>query len=246
MLKKILQEFLAKNFLTSFITNMINSIQSQNTFTGYQKPKRVLPHLKRAFESTLPNLRSPSKSMFLSPDELASREKEFKDLNGRLHFVRDFIKTLYQDAGLVEHFRGFIGCIKAFNVANCDEFAEITKIILRMNGVKNCDMFSLYAKKINSKEEPRMLDHAITAIKVPKRKNNKRNQKPFIPNKHIIIADMWLDGFVGKVSEAKKIYKKIGLKDDEIIMLKPLPTLEPDKKCFDKIKQEFPTLKIKA
>lgn len=246
MLKKILQEFLAKIFLTSFIITMLNRIQSQNTFTGCPKPKKVLPRLKTAFESTLPDLRSPSKLMFLSPEELASREKEFKDLNERLHFVRDFIKTLYQDGDLVEHFRGFIGCIKVFNVANCDEFAEITKIILRINGIKKCDMYSLYAKKINSKEPPRMLDHAVTAIKVPKRKNNKQTQKPFIPNKHTIIADMWLNGFIGKISDAKTLYKKIGLKDDEIIMLKPLPTIEPDKKCFEKIKQEFPTLKIKA
>lgn len=224
---------------------MINNIQSQNTFTGKpQALKKILPATKNAFFKTFQDLQSPSKALFLSKDEFEMKKKEITDINNRLGFVRKFIDTLFADGGLVEYFRGTIGCVKAFKVANCSEYAEITKTILKMNGVKKCDMFELFAQKGNSNEPPRSLNHAITAINIPKSKNNKRIQKPFIPSKNTIIADMWLDGYIGKVKNSKNVYKKIGLMDDEIILFKPMPTFEPNEECFASIRKEFPTLII--
>ena len=225
---------------------MINNINSKYTFTGRPKTHKILPKLKFVFNETLPDLRSPSKACFLSPEEFAAKQPEIKDLEDRLNFIRYFIKSLYRDGGVSEHFRGLIGCVKAFKVANCDEFAEITKTICRMNGIKNCDMFAVYAKEINSRKPPRSLDHAVVALNVPKSKNNKLTCKPFLPAKHTVFVDMWLDGFIGKTKDTKALLKKIGLGDNETIMLKPLKTYEPDNKSFEKIKEEFPKLSIKV
>lgn len=115
-----------------------------------------------------------------------------------------------------------------------------------MNGIKNCDMFAVYAKEINSRKPPRSLDHAVVALNVPKSKNNKLTCKPFLPAKHTVFVDMWLDGFIGKTKDTKALFKKIGLGDNETIMLKPLKTYEPDNKSFEKIKEEFPKLSIKV
>lgn len=225
---------------------MINNINSKYTFTGRPKTHKILPKLKFAFSETLPDLRSPSKACFLSPEEFADKQPEIKEIEDRLKFVRYFVKSLYRDGGISEHFRGLIGCVRAFKVANCDEYAEITKTICRLNGIKNCDTFAIYAKEINSRKPPRPLDHAVVALNVSKNKNNKESCKPFIPTKHTIFADMWLDGFIGKTPQARELFKKIGLKDNEIIMLKPLKTYEPDKAAFEKIKNEFPKLSIKV
>ena len=54
----------------------------------------------------------------------------------------------------------------------------------------------------------------------------------------------WPNGFVGNIKKAKELYRIFGLKNDEKLLLKPQPTLEPNKECFDRILKDFPQLKI--
>lgn len=217
----------------------INS-NSSISFTARPKLKKVLPQVKKAIFETLPDIESPNK-LVMAGDTTSDT---FKELNNRLGFIRAFIKTLYPDGGLPEHFRGLIGIVKTFKVANCDEFAEITKTALRTNGVKNCDIFEVYAQKPGSNEQPRRLDHMITAIGVKKNHNDKKHLRPFVPRPNTVIVDTYLDGYVGKAKNAKKKFRIFGLQPDEILMLKPVKTYEPDKASIEKIKNAFPSLVI--
>lgn len=220
---------------------MIDNINHNNiNFQARQNLKQTLPKISRAIQQTLPDIECPNKYV-LKGD---TTSEEFKELNFRLGFVREFCKTFYRDGGLSEHFRGLIGIVKSFKVANCDEFAEITNTTLKANNIKNCDMFELYAGKPNSKEKPRGLDHMITAIGVKKNHNNKQTPRPFIPRPNTIIIDSYLDGYIGTAKSGKKKYKIFGLQPDEILMFKPVKNLEPDKTSLELVKKEFPGLII--
>ena len=231
---------------TCFIRTMIiNKTDYTNNFNGRVNVKRTLPKVRKAFDETFKDLRSPSKVKFMDEKDVLAKFGDIAELNRRLDFVRKFVGSLTLEGGLPECFRGLVGCVKAFKVANCDEYAEITKTICRMNGIRKCDMYSLFARKLNSKEAPRSLDHAIVAINVSKNRNNKFIRKPFIPDKNTTIVDFWSDGFIGNVSSAKNKYKKLGLMEDEELLLKPLKSYEPNKDAFAKIKKEFTKLYLK-
>lgn len=222
---------------------MIDNINSNLSFTGRPNVKKILPKAQKKFKNFCAGVESPSHMCYFTPaDDLSP--SIIRDLNHRLGFTREYRKSLIADGGLPEYFRGLIGIVKAFKVANCDEFAEIMKIILRLNRVKRCDMFALYSQKGN--EAPKALDHCVVALNIPKSKNNKKSRIPFAPKDNVKIVDMWWhNGFVGNIKKAKKMYRIFGLQKDEKLMLRPLNTLEPDKKCFDKILTDFPMLKIK-
>ena len=221
---------------------MDNNINPNISFTARPKINKILPKAQEKFKDFCTDVQSPSHMRyFAQADELCP--STVRDLNKRLRFTREFRKSLIEDGGLPGYFRGFIGIVKSFKVANCDEFAEIMKVILRMNRVKKCDIFGVYAQKGN--EAPRNLDHCVTVLNVPKSKNNKKNRVPFVPKDNVKIIDMWWpNGFVGNPQKAKKIYKIFGLKEDEKLMLRPLNTFEPNKECFERILNEFPQLKI--
>jgi len=219
---------------------MLDNINSKFSFGTRTNLKKTLPKVSRAIKETLPDVQCPNKYV-LAGD---TTSQEFKELNFRLGFVRQFCKTLYQEGGLAEHFRGLIGVVKAFKVANCDEFAEITKTVLKTNGIKDCDIFELYAKNPNSKEQPRRLDHMVTAIGIKKNLNDKQNLRPFVPRSGAIIMDTYLDGYIGTVKSCQKRYQIFGLQPNEILMLKPVKTYEPDKDAIDTVKNSFPGLLI--
>ena len=216
-----------------------NNYQS---FTGRPKVNEILPKARDAFNAVLPELRSPTKFEYDFFENKPKTKEEMLELNDRLRFVRSFLENIYKEEGKIGYFKSQIGLVKAFNVANCYEFAEIGKTILRMNKIKNADIFALYAKSPNG--TIRDLDHGICAINVGKSRNNKANPVPFVAKPNTKIFDMWLNGFIGKVKNARKIYRQIGLKDDEVLMLKPLKTLEPDNKCLNRVQEEFPKLQL--
>lgn len=222
-----------------------NSLKNKNcNFTAKPNLKKVLPQVKNAFNKTLPGIQSPTRlHTFLSEAERIARDAEINELNDRTGFVRKFIETLYNDGGLSEYFRGLIGIIQAFKVANCGEYAEITKTILKLNGIKNCDMFAVFAKKKN--EPPRALDHAIVALGIKQSHNNKKTKQLFQPPAGTKIIDMWYDGYTGTIKGAHKKFRALGLQQDETILLKPLTTYEMDKEAKTVIEQAFPQLIIK-
>ncbi len=223
---------------------MQNNINPNLTisFGARKNLKKILPQVRDAINQTMPGIESPQKLMRDETVEAAY----LKDVNNKLGFLRAFIKTLYSDGGLPEHFRGLISLVRGFKVANCDELAEITKTVLKANNIKNSDIFSLAARNPRTKEPPRPLDHVITAINVPKYKNNKVTGEPFVPSPSTRIIDMWLDnGYVGTIKYAKKRYKIFGLKPGEQLMLCPMKTLEPDTEALKAVRKEFPTLILK-
>lgn len=226
---------------------MITNIQNNSfTFTGKSTLLKDIKQVKRVFFSEFKEVKSPAKYELLSAEKQQELAGEIKDLSDRLKFVRYFNKTLYQDGGLPEVFRGLIGCVKAFKVGNCAEFAEIGKTILKMNGIKNCDIYTLHAKTPDGRIKN--LDHTIIAFKVPKSKNNpitKKNRTYFQPADNIRILDLWLDGFSGKIRQAKKVYRKLKLNPEDKLILKPESTYEPDLETIEKLKKEFPKLMFK-
>lgn len=225
------------------ISNYTNTTNTLN-FTARPNLKKILPQVRAAFNKTLPDIQSPTRlHTFLNETEKSARAAEITELNNRTGFVRKFIDTLYRDGGQPEHFRGLIGIIKAFKAANCSEYAEITKTILNLNGVKNCDMFAVFAKKKN--QPPRALDHAIVALGIKKSHNNKKTQQLFQPPAGTKIIDMWYDGYIGTIKGAHKKFRELGLQQDETILLKPLSTYEMDKEAKTVVKQAFPQLIIK-
>ncbi len=222
---------------------MISNIENNCSFTGRPNIKKILPRAKSVFAEQFRDVQSPSAIRHFLPDD-EIYPTQVRELNKKLRFTREFRKSLLADGQKPEYFRGFVGILKTFKVANCDEFAEFMKIILRINKIKNCDMYALYSQKGNAK--PSSLDHCIVALNIPKSKNNKIKRIPFQPKDNVKIIDMWWqNGFIGNVKKAKKLYKALGLKDDEKLLLRPLNTPEPDKKCFDRILKDFPQLKIK-
>lgn len=228
---------------------MINdSFSNYNlNFSGRPKLKKILPQIKQAFNTTLPDIESPTRiDTFLPLGQRIIQDAEIKELDQKIRFVRHFIESLIPDEGLAGYFRGQIGIVKAFKVANCGEYAEITKSILKINGIKNCDMFGVFAKKANSKDAPRSLDHAIVAFNVKKSHNNKKTAEPFIPRPGIRIIDMWYNGYIGTIKGAHKKFRNIGLMPGETIMLKPLKTYEPNNEAFEAIRRDFPRVLIKT
>lgn len=225
---------------------MITNIQSQNAFTGKSAFHKNIKQVKRVFFSEFKDVKSPAKFELLPIEKQQESAAEIKDLSDRLKFVRHFSKTFYQDGGLYDVFRGLIGCVKAFKVGNCAEFAEIGKTILKMNGIKNCDIYTLHAKAPDG--TLRNLDQTLIAFKVPNTKNNpatKRNGTYFKPVDNTRILDLWLDGFSGTVKQAKKKYTILGMKPDDQLILKPENTYEPDIETIEKLKKEFPKLVFK-
>lgn len=227
----------------SFYASMITNIQSQNSFTGKSVFNKNIKQVKRIFFSEFKDVKSPARYELLPVEKQKELTPEIKELSDRLKFVRHFNKTLYQDGGLPEVFRGLIGCVKAFKVGNCAEFAEIGKTILKMNGINNCDIYTLHAKSPDG--TLRNLDQTLIAFKVPHTKNNpatKRNGTYFKPMENTRILDLWLDGFSGNIRQAKKKYKILGMKQNDELILKPENTYEPDLETIDKLKKVFPKL----
>ena len=201
----------------------MDNINANISFTARPKVKKIIPKAAKKFKSFCAGVESPSYMCYFTPADELSRTA-LKDANLRLGVSRTFRKNLLGEGGL-------------------PEFSELMKIILRMNKVKRCDMFALYSQKAN--ETPKALDHCVVALNVPKARNNKKNRVPFVPKDNVKIIDMWWpNGFVGNVKKAKELYKIFGLQKDEKLLVKPQPTLEPDKKCFDRILKDFPQLKI--
>ena len=230
----------------SFYASMITNIQSQNSFTGKSVFNKNIKQAKRIFFSEFKDVKSPAKYELLPVEKQQELAAEIKELSDRLKFVRHFSKSFYKDGGIPEVFRGLIGCVKAFKVGNCAEFAEIGKTILKMNGINNCDIYTLHAKSPNG--TLRNLDQTLIAFNVPKTKNNpvtKRNGTYFKPMEDTRILDLWLDGFSGTVKQAKKKYKILGMKQDDQLILKPENTYEPDFETIEKLKKAFPKLIFK-
>lgn len=220
------------------ITNNYNC-----SFTGKINAKKILPKAIRAFNNTFSNVQSPSKICFFAdPDTFCG--SQIRHLNKNLKTIRDVIQITGIENGAAERFYGLFKFVKLYNVANGSEFAEIMKTILRLNKVKNCDVFALYAK--DNYKNIRRLDHCIVGLNVPKARNNKQICKPFIPPKSVKIIDMWWpNGFVGNPKEAKKLYKVFGLESSETLMLKPLKTFEPNNEAFNAILENMPQLKVR-
>ncbi len=219
-----------------------NNINTNISFTSRPNTKKIIPKAQRVFKQFCTGIDSPTYiRQFKHRDDICP--SIFEDLNIKLGFAREYRETLIDVGGLPEYFKGFLNIIKTMRVANCSEFSEIMKIILKLNKVRRCDMFAICSQKGNS--SPKMLDHCIVALNVPKSKNNKLKQIPFVPKDNVIIVDMWWpNGFIGNIKKAKELYKIFGLEKDEKLMLRPIYTHEPNKKCFEKILTEYPQLKI--
>ncbi len=222
---------------------MNNSINNNYSFTGKSQFSKNITNVKKVFNREFKDVKSPSRYEMLPIEKKQELADEIKDLSDRLKFIRKFNKTFYQDGGLPEVFRGLIGCVQAFKVGNCAEFAEIGKTILKMNGIKNCDIFTLHAKTPDG--SIRNLDHTLIAFKIPSTKNNpvtKVNGIYFVPSNDTHILDLWLDGFSGKIKQAKKKYRILGLNSEDRLLLKPENTYEPDLKTIKELKKAFPKL----
>lgn len=222
---------------------MINTITQNNpqqNFTARPNLKRTLPKIKEAIQKTFNGTESPS--MLIVQGKFGT--DEYKDVNFKLKFVRAFIDSLYADEGLVGHFRGLIGLVRQFRVANCEEYAKITDTVLKVNGVKNGGVYELWAKNPNNSLPPRRLDHAVTVIRAPKSKaKGKGDNSPFIAPKSTQIMDMWLGGFVGTLKTAKKrYYETLGLLPEEQLMLRRVNTFTPDKQSLEVVREKFPSL----
>lgn len=225
---------------------MNNNIKNNYNFTGKSQFSKNIKQVKRIFNKEFHDVKSPAKYEMLPQEKQQELAGEIKDLSDKLKFIRKFSQTFYLDGGLPEVFRGLIGCVKAFKVGNCAEFAEIGKTILKMNGIKNCDIYTLHAKTPNGIIKD--LDQTLIAFKVPKTKNNpitKRNGTYFEPTNDTQILDLWLDGFSGSVKQAKKKYQILGLNHNDRLLLKPENTYEPDIKTIETLKKQFPKLVFK-
>lgn len=225
---------------------MIDKINSKASFSGRAQLPVNIKQVKRVFYSEFKDIKSPSRLEMLSLDKLNELNIDLQELKNRLAFLRKFSKTFYQDGGIPEVFRGLLGCVKAFKVANCAEYAEIGKTICKMNGINNCDIFTLHAKAPNG--EIRTLDHTIIAFKVPKSKNSpitKRNGYEFVPMQDVRILDLWLDGFSGTVRQAKDKYKILGLNSSDTLLFKPENTFEPNLETINLLRENFPNLFFK-
>ena len=227
---------------------MQTSFQNNFTFTGKSPLIINLKNVRKTFFKEFKEVQSPSKFEFISlnrkltDDEVAN----LQELKNKLKFIRKFSESFFEEGGLFEVFRGLIGCVKAFKVGNCAEFAEIGKTMLKMNNIKNCDIFTLHAKDKYGKI--RSLDHTIIALNTPKTLNNKYSKvqgKYFKPLKDTKILDLWLDGFIGNVQQTSKIYQKIGLMPEETLLFKTEKTYEPDVQTLKKLRETYPKLVFK-
>ena len=222
---------------------MINNNYSQLNFGRKANLPQTLNNVRTAFKKEFRDVESPSYYRMIAPETI--EQEQLLDLENKLRFVRAFSKTLIGDEGLLGHFRGKIGLMQGFKVANCDEYAEVGKTVLRMNGVKDADMFRLYAK--TPAGTIRDLDHEIVAVGISKSKNNygkKQKNEMFEPRKGAMIFDMWLNGFIGKVKNCRKAFRQIGLKDDEKLMFAPVRTYEADNTILTSLKDKYPRLVV--
>lgn len=234
---------MAKIFFTSFLTNMINNIQTQNTFTSKSAFQKNIKQVKGIFFSEFADVRKPASYSNLPKQKQLELLDEIRETNMLLRVIRELQHTAYEEGGIFEVFRRLIGMLSTFKVGNCAELAETGKTICKMNKIKNCDIFTLHAK--SSDGCIRALDHTIVAFKVPKSKNNtitKRKGIIFEPFSNTQILDFYMNGFSGNVRQARKIYAAFGLKPDEKLLFKTENTYEPDINTIEKLRKEFPNL----
>lgn len=222
---------------------MINKIQSQSTFTGKSQLKSNIKLARRVFFAEFADVKKPASYSSLPKEKQAELAKEIKESNMILRVIRELQRTAFEEGGNYEVFRRLIGMLKTFKVGNCAELAETGKTICKMNGLKNCDIFTLHAKSPDGKV--RELDQTIIAFKVPNSLNNratKKNGTLFTPKKDTIIFDLYMNGFYGNVRQSRKLYKGFGLKPEDKLLFKPENTYEPNKETLNKLKQTFPKL----
>lgn len=220
---------------------MINNINNNFTFTGKSPLTKNLKLIKKAYIAEFRDVKKPASFHQLSPKEQLEKAEEIKKANMLLKVVREFNKMAYAEGGNAEVFRRLIGFMRTFKVGNCAEIAETGKTICRMNGIKNCDIFTLHAKSPDGTTRP--LDHTIVAFKVPKSKNNittKNNETLFEPYQNTKILDLYLDGYTGKVKDSKKIYKIFGLESNEKLLFRAERTHEPTPETIELLKKDFP------
>ena len=249
MLNFFLQEFfynIAKNFFTRFKTYMINNFNNNFTFTGKSPLTKNIKLVKKAYMAEFRDVKKPASFHQLSPKEQLEKAEEIKEANMLLKVIREFNKMSFAEGGNFEVFRRLIGMMKTFKVGNCAEIAETGKTICHMNGIKNSDIFTLHAKSKDGKTRP--LDHTIIAFKVPKSKNNittKNNETLFEPTPDTRILDLYLDGKMIKVKDAKKVYSLFGLKVSEKLLFRPERTYEPTVETIELLKKAYPKFVIK-
>jgi len=128
----------------------------------------------------------------------------------------------------------FVKPVKKYKLGNCGESAQLSVIVSKVNGLKNCFIASLKTK------EGKDLDHSVLYV---------NDKKPYI-------IDVWL-GFADFVPNAISRYKNefgfhFNMKDDEKITFKELKSdytevLNQDftKTQINKIKKIFPEQFIK-
>jgi len=213
------------------------------TFCGKPNSKKVLANVKRVFNENFPNLKSPWKYYYFD-DDMPVTKNELLDIDEILKNIRKILTTPSSKKNPDRIFPKYIQAIKTYKVANCREHAEIANLILKINKIKKCDIFSVFVKKPNGRIFD--IDHCVAALNVSKAKNNKISQKPFIPSKQVKIVDLWWpECFIGNKNEAKKIYEKFNINDDDEILLKPMKSFKINKKIIKIMEKLIPSLKIK-
>lgn len=225
---------------------MINKIDNKISFNGKSTILKNLKQVKKAYMSEFYDIKKPAAYQSLPVEKQQELAAEIKEANMLLRVIREFNKTAFEEGGNYEVFRRLIGFMKTFKIGNCAEIAEAGKTICKMNGIKNCDIFTLHARTKSG--DTRALDHTIAAFKIPKSKNNintKNNKTLLEPYPETRILDLYLDGYMGTAKQAKKVYSCFGLKPDETLLFRPERTFEPTKETLENLKKEFPKLVIK-
>ncbi len=225
----------------------MNVLDTKNPlyFTARPNTKKVLYKLRPVFNETFGHLRSPSRIKEFrgfAPEGNVQTE-DLCDLLDKLKFLRGFIKQEYYEGGVENYYANFLKIVKSFGVANCFEYAVIAKTILRLNKIKNVDIFSVQVK--DAKGNIKDFDHAVVALGVSKSKNNKKTKQVFKPSKNTLIVDLWWPfGTICKLKNVRKKYRIMGLKDSDEIMFKPVKIPEPNTKSLNNVTEQLPQLKF--
>lgn len=73
---------------------IINKTDYTTNFNGRVNVKRTLPKVRKAFDETFKDLRSPSKVKFMDEKDVLAKFGDIAELNRRLDFVRKFVGSL--------------------------------------------------------------------------------------------------------------------------------------------------------
>lgn len=173
---------------------------------------------------------------------------EFYNLIKNLGDKVEQLRAKSQNAVETFYYRSLMNSVKEYKVANCGDLSDLSEIVMRLNGFKNCGCFNLYTNK------GRDLYHTVAAMNLNIPQNYKEPplngeiaaEYLLKPSRKTIIIDPFfeiVDYADNAILNYKNLHQKFfNLASDEKILFLPEYKLDVKDGEMWNLRKDFPNL----